>query len=122
MAHIRKGTELQRKNACAGAPERKTSLKLIDDTIVAKQLLEELASGATLDRFAADQIIPFAALSEGESRLLIPTVTDHVFTSAWLAETFLGAQVRIDGQRLVIRGVGFWPNRSRTRSEKSRSS
>lgn len=89
---------------------------------VAKQLLEELASGATLDRFAADQIIPFAALAEGESRFLIPTVTDHVFTSAWLAETFLGAQVRIDGQRLVIRGVGFWPNRSRTRSEKSRSS
>ena len=28
---------------------------------VAKQLLEVLASGATLDRFAADQIIPFAA-------------------------------------------------------------
>jgi RNA 3'-terminal phosphate cyclase (ATP) len=88
---------------------------------VAKQLLEEIASGATLDRFAADQIIPFAALAEGESRFMIPTVTDHVLTSAWLAEAFLGAQVRIDGQRLVIHGIGFWPNRGRTRSEKSRS-
>ena len=62
----------------------------------ARQLLEDLTSGATLDRFAADQIIPFAALAEGESRFIIPTVTDHVLTSAWLAETFLNARVRLD--------------------------
>lgn len=89
---------------------------------VAKQLLEEIASGATLDRFAADQIIPFAALASGQSRFILPTVTDHVLTSAWLAETFLGAQVRIDEQTLVIHGIGFGPNRGRTRSEKSPSS
>lgn len=80
---------------------------------VANQLLEEIKSGATLDRFAADQIIPFAALAEGESRFIIPTVTDHVLTSAWLAELFLGARLRIDGQRLVINGAGFWPNHDR---------
>ncbi len=39
------------------------------------QLLEDLTSGATLDRFAADQVIPFAALAEGDSRFLIPSVT-----------------------------------------------
>jgi RNA 3'-terminal phosphate cyclase (ATP) len=77
---------------------------------VAKQLLDELESGATLDRFAADQIIPFAALAMGESRFLIPTVTDHMLTSAWLAEEFLDARVNIDGQRLTINGVGFLPN------------
>jgi RNA 3'-terminal phosphate cyclase (ATP) len=80
---------------------------------VAHQLLDDLASGATLDRFAADQIIPFAALAEGESRFIIPAVTDHVLTGAWLAELFLGARLRIDGQRLVINGVGFWPNHGR---------
>jgi RNA 3'-terminal phosphate cyclase (ATP) len=74
---------------------------------VAKQVLDEIESGATLDRFAADQIIPFAALASGESRFIIPAATDHVLTSAWLAETFLGTQVRIDGQRLVIHGAGF---------------
>ena len=78
---------------------------------VARQLLDDLKSGATLDRYAADQIIPFAALAEGESRFIIPTVTDHVLTTVWLAELFLGARHRIDGQRLVIHGVGFWPNR-----------
>lgn len=77
---------------------------------VANQLLDDLASGATLDRFAADQIIPFAALAAGESRFIIPTVTDHVLTSAWLADVFLDAHVRIDGQRLAIHEVGFWPN------------
>lgn len=74
---------------------------------VAKQVLDEIESGATLDRFAADQIIPFAALASGESRFIIPAATDHVLTSAWLAEAFLGAQVRIDGQRLVVQGAGF---------------
>jgi RNA 3'-terminal phosphate cyclase len=73
-------------------------------------LLDDLQSGATVDRFAADQIIPFAALAEGESRFMIPTVTDHVLTSAWLAERFLGARVRLDGQRVVIEGVGFRPD------------
>jgi RNA 3'-terminal phosphate cyclase (ATP) len=76
---------------------------------VARQLLDELKTGATLDRFAADQIIPFAALAEGESRFSIPMVTDHVLTSAWLAKTFLGAEVRIDGHRLSINGVGLGP-------------
>lgn len=79
----------------------------------ARQLLDELRSGATIDRFAADQLIPFAAMAAGESRCLIPMVTDHVRTSAWLAQEFLGAQVHIDGQQLAIQGVGFWPNRSR---------
>jgi len=81
---------------------------------VAKQLLNDLATGATLDRFAADQIIPFAALASGESRFVIPAITDHVLTSAWLAETFLGAHVQIDEQRLMIQGVGFWPDRDWT--------
>ncbi len=79
---------------------------------VAKQLLDDLGSSATLDRFAADQIVPFAALAEGESRFIIPTVTDHVLTSAWLAELFLGAQVKIEGRRLIIDGAGFRPDRT----------
>ena len=78
---------------------------------MARQLLEDMLTGATLDRFASDQIIPFAALANEESRFIIPTVTDHVLTSAWLADLFLGAKVTIDGQRLVIQGSGFRPNR-----------
>jgi RNA 3'-terminal phosphate cyclase (ATP) len=81
---------------------------------VARQLLDELASGATLDRFAADQVIPFAALAAGQSRFIIPVVTDHVLTSAWLAELFLDAHVTVDGARLSIAGVGFFPKNKET--------
>jgi RNA 3'-terminal phosphate cyclase len=34
--------------------------------------LSDLNTGATGDRFVADQIIPFAALANGESRFIIP--------------------------------------------------
>ncbi|MCP9461309.1 MAG: RNA 3'-terminal phosphate cyclase [Nitrospira sp.] len=88
----------------AGALRRRAELI---GTHVANQLIQEISSGATLDRFAADQVIPFAALAEGESRFIIPAVTDHVLTGAWLADVFLGAQVRIDDRRLTIAGAGF---------------
>jgi RNA 3'-terminal phosphate cyclase (ATP) len=90
----------------AGAPGRRA------ESIgrhVARQLLDELKTGATLDRFAADQVIPFATLAAGESRVSIPIVTDHVQTSAWLAKTFLGIEVRIEDHCLMIPGVGFRP-------------
>ncbi len=77
---------------------------------VARQLLQEVQSGATLDRFAADQVIPFAALAQGTSRFLIPEATDHVRTSAWLAELFLGATVQVVDRRMEIIGVGFSPS------------
>ena len=74
---------------------------------VAKQLLADWDSGATLDRFATDQIVPFAALAEGRSRFHIPDVTDHLMTCAWLAKLFLGAEITIDGRMLTIDGVGY---------------
>lgn len=74
---------------------------------VARQLLDDLGSGATLDRFATDQIIPFAALADGESRFRVPEETDHLATNAWLAKTFLGAEVRCQDRKLSVTGVGF---------------
>ena len=59
----------------AGAPRR--SAEEIGEA-VARMLLEDLDSGATVDRHLADQLIPYAALAEGESRYLVPGLTDHV--------------------------------------------
>ncbi|HVM67636.1 MAG TPA: RNA 3'-terminal phosphate cyclase [Acidimicrobiales bacterium] len=72
----------------------------------ARRLVEEIASGATMDRFAADQLVPFAALVAGTSRVRIADVTEHVETAMWLAETFLGASTRADGASLVTAGRG----------------
>jgi RNA 3'-terminal phosphate cyclase (ATP) len=74
---------------------------------VAKQLLEDMKTGATVDRFAADQIIPFAALAEGESQFRVTAVTDHLLTNLWLAEKFLGVRATLNDYTLSMTGVGF---------------
>jgi RNA 3'-terminal phosphate cyclase (ATP) len=76
---------------------------------VARQLLDDLDSSAALDRYAADQVIPFAALAAGESRFRIPRETEHITSNVWLAELFLGVQTKIQGQLMTIQGIGFQP-------------
>jgi RNA 3'-terminal phosphate cyclase (ATP) len=88
----------------AGAPGRPAE-KIGE--FVAQTLLEDLASGATVDRHLADQLILYAALAAGESLYLIPSVTDHVEANLWLAETLLGAKGGLEGNTLRIRGIGY---------------
>jgi RNA 3'-terminal phosphate cyclase (ATP) len=73
---------------------------------VARSILDELKAGATVDRYAADQLIPFCAVAEGVSDYVIPSVTEHVETNLWLVEEILGAGTSLDGRRLRIEGVG----------------
>ncbi len=88
----------------AGAPRRRSEHI---GRYVANQLLSDLGTEATVDRFAADQLIPFTALATGESRFIIPSVTEHVQTNAWLAELILGARVKIQNQLVTVQGIGF---------------
>ena len=88
----------------AGAPGRRSEAI---GKYVARQLLEDMRTGATLDRYASDQIIPFAALAAGESRFRIPRVTEHIESSAWLCRQILGAEVRAEGHELLVKGIGF---------------
>lgn len=90
----------------AGAP-RRASEWIGRNT--ARHLLQDIQQGATTDRYLADQLIPFAALAEGESVYRIPEWTEHVESRLWLAETLLGARWDYDHQRLRIRGMGYWP-------------
>jgi RNA 3'-terminal phosphate cyclase (ATP) len=85
----------------AGAPHRPAERI---GARVARQLLEEVDSGATIDRHASDQIIPFAALSDGTSRFQVPFITRHAETAGWLASLFLGAEVRAAGRTLTVHG------------------
>jgi RNA 3'-terminal phosphate cyclase (ATP) len=66
-----------------------------------------VGSGAAIDRHAADQIIPFVCLANGQSRLRTPEITEHMLSGAWLARKFLGANVSTEGTTLVIDGTGF---------------
>jgi RNA 3'-terminal phosphate cyclase (ATP) len=73
----------------------------------ARNLLEDLESGATVDRHLADQLIPFAAFASGTSVFGIPRMTDHVETRLWLVRRILGAETEVDRNVVRIRGVGF---------------
>ncbi len=88
----------------AGAPGR-PSEAIADE--VARMLLTDLHSGATVDRHLADQLVVYAALAEGTSEFLIPEVTDHVDTNLWLVQELLGAAVFLEDRRVRIRGIGY---------------
>jgi len=75
---------------------------------VAKNLLEDLESGATVDRHLADQLIPFTALAEGWSTYLIPKMSDHIETRLWLVEEILGAKTEVKNNLVRIKGIGYW--------------
>lgn len=56
---------------------------------VGAELLLEMASGATLDAHAADQVLVFLAMANGRSTFLTREVSSHARTAMWLLEQFL---------------------------------
>lgn len=94
----------------AGAPGRHAEAI---GKAVARMLLEDLASGATVDRHLADQLVLYAALAKGESRFLIPQFTDHVEANLWLVQEILGARWTLADKCLCIQGVGYARESSR---------
>ena len=75
---------------------------------VAQNFMEDVNTGAAVDRYIADQLIIYAGLAEGISRYSIPRITEHVETNLWLIEEFLGARTKISGNLIIeIEGMGF---------------
>jgi len=89
----------------AGEP-RRTSEDIAK--YVARSLVEDLATGATVDRYLADQLIFYAALADGVSEYRIPRLTEHVETNLWLAETMLGAKTEVNQNLIRIQGIGYY--------------
>jgi RNA 3'-terminal phosphate cyclase len=87
----------------AGAPHRRAERI---GTGVARQLLDDIAAGATVDRNTADQILRFAALAGGTSRYRVPFVSPHVDTGEWLASLFLGVEVSVDDHTVSVPACG----------------
>jgi RNA 3'-terminal phosphate cyclase (ATP) len=76
---------------------------------VASSLIEDLSTGATVDRYLADQLIFYAALADGVSEYRIPRLTEHVETNLWLVETILGAKTEVNQNLVRIQGIGYSP-------------
>ena len=74
---------------------------------VCRSLMEDLNTGASVDRHLADQLILFAALARGRSVYAIPMPTDHIQSNCWLIREMLGAESNLLENRLIIEGTGF---------------
>ncbi len=74
---------------------------------VAGNLIEDLATGATVDRYLADQLIFYAALADGVSQYRIPKLTEHIETNLWLVESILGAKTQVNKNLVKIQGIGY---------------
>ena len=62
----------------------------------AKILKDEMNSGATLDRWMGDQIIPYMALAGG-GEFSASEITNHAKTNMWVTEKFLPVKFEVNG-------------------------
>lgn len=58
-------------------------------------LLKEQKSGACLDKYLADQILPYMALAGKKSQITVPEITNHAKTNIWVIERFLKGKFEI---------------------------
>ena len=73
---------------------------------VAATFLEDVQSGATVDRHLADQLVPFCALGRSTSSYIVPRATAHLESNLWLIAQF-GARVTVEDRRVVIEGLAL---------------
>lgn len=73
---------------------------------VATTFLEDVRSGATVDRHLADQLVLFCALARGTSSYIVPRASAHLESNLWLVAQF-GARVAVDGRRVQIQGLAL---------------
>lgn len=73
---------------------------------VATTFLDDVRSGATVDRHLADQLVLFCALARGTSSYIVPRDTVHLDSNLWLVAQF-GARVTVEGRRVAIQGLAL---------------
>jgi len=64
--------------------------------IAADTIIDELRSGAGVDEFLADQLIPYMALAKGGS-FTTRMISLHTKTNIWVTEQFLPVKFKIEG-------------------------
>ncbi len=67
----------------------------------AMDLKRQMETGACMDKHMADQILPYIALADRDSRIRVSEITNHCKTNAFVIEKFLPVKISISGN--VIR-------------------
>ncbi len=96
----------------ADSPGERGRLAEVVGEEAARKLLEEIGSGAFLDRHMGDMIVPYLTLAEGVSDVSISQMTLHTLTNVKVAEQIAGVQfdpLAQDGKpgKLRVKGLGL---------------
>jgi RNA 3'-terminal phosphate cyclase (ATP) len=62
------------------------------------KLLAEIESKAPIDRHLGDILIPYLAVAEGRSEIVVSQMTTHTLTNIRVAETIAGTQFNVQGE------------------------
>jgi RNA 3'-phosphate cyclase len=69
----------------------------------ADQLIKEILSGATVDHYAIDQILPYLVLAPKGSTCLIREISNHTKTNMWLIKQFFNVDFEVTPQQNILR-------------------
>ncbi|UCF13289.1 MAG: RNA 3'-terminal phosphate cyclase [Thermoplasmatales archaeon] len=78
-----------------------TSEKIGENAV--NQLIKEINTGATIDTFAIDQILPYMVLTEEESVCMVRALTNHTQTNMWLLKQFFNVEFEVKEKQGVIK-------------------
>lgn len=82
--------------------EKTISAETVGET-AASQLIQEIRSGATLDRYSIDQILPYLVLAPRGSSCLIREISNHTQTIMWLIKQFVNVDFEVSPQHHALR-------------------
>lgn len=86
-------------NSCTGfsasGARGKRAEEVADEA--ADLFLSFLDSQAAVDRHLADQLIPYMAMADGESKIFTEEITLHLITNIWVTEQFTRARFHVEG-------------------------
>ena len=80
--------------------QRKTAEQVGHDAAIG--LIKQINSGATVDKFMSDQILPYLALAKGKSAIRISGLTKHAETNIWLIKQFLDVNFGVKDDRIYV--------------------
>lgn len=95
------------KNSILGADvlgEIKKSAESVGNE-AAEKIISELEGNFSLDRHAADQLVPYVALAGGKSVITTGEVTQHALTNIGICEKMLGVEFAVEKNKISVDGT-----------------
>ncbi len=89
----------QGTHSCAGFSALGAQGKPAEDVAheVADLFSAFLSGQAAVDRYLADQLIPYMAMANADSGILTAEITSHLMTNIWVVQQFTNAKIHVEG-------------------------